>query len=109
MHSAFALTPTTDATQLPRMLTLAEAAQTLQCHRTTVSRLVAQGELAGIRYSSRPGARMLFTEELLAQFVRGRARREQQVAHQPQASSRRRTPAPVDSPWEASPAGPSLW
>lgn len=54
-------TTSTDDTHVPQLLTLEEAAGILQCHRTTIGRLVASGDLGCIRYSNRPGARMLFT------------------------------------------------
>lgn len=94
----------------PALLTLEEAARVLQCHRTTIGRLVAQGELACIRYSSRPGSRMLFTTELLSDFLRRRAvRTPPQISSAP--SARKRTlQAERRSPWEApTPTADQLW
>jgi len=82
----------------------------LQCHRTTIGRLVAQGELACIRYSSRPGSRMPFTPELLTDFLRRRAvRTPPQITSAP--SARKRTlRADQRSPWEApTPTSDQLW
>ena len=95
----------------PQLLTLEEAASVLQCHRTTIGRLVAQGDLACIRYSDRPGARMLFTMDLLSDFLRRRATRPrpESLTSAPAATRRtRRTTGP--SPWEEStPTSTQLW
>lgn len=101
----------TNAIELPRLLSLEEAASILQCHRTTIGRLVAQGELGCIRYSNRPGARMLFTMELLTEFLGRRARRVVNVAITA-PSARRRVKPDTDprSPWENASSTPvRLW
>jgi excisionase family DNA binding protein len=85
----------------PQLLTLEQAAALLQCHRTTIGRLVAQGDLACIRYSDRPGARMLFTMELLSEFLGRRAKRRQPIATTPTKIAAKRTrPQGQPSPWE---------
>jgi excisionase family DNA binding protein len=60
-------------TAIPELLNAGDAAARLKCHRSTIGKLVAQGELRCIRYSSQPGARMYFTEELLREFLELRA------------------------------------
>jgi len=94
----------------PALLTLEEAARVLQCHRTTIGRLVAQGELACIRYSSRPGSRMLFTTELLTDFLRRRAVRTPPPITCAPSSRKRTLRADQRSPWEApTPTSDQLW
>lgn len=61
----------------------------------------SRGELACIRYSNRRGARMLFTTELLAEFLQQRAQRSVQVEFAPAAPVHRMTrPAKSRSPRE---------
>lgn len=96
-----------DESTATRILTLADASAMLQCHRTTISRLVAEGQLGCIRYSDRPGSRMLFTKELIDEFLARRARRAVEIEPpKPVHRSMKRRDATFPaarSPWESKP------
>ncbi len=58
---------------LPRIFTVEEVAEHLGCHRSTVHRMIAAGEIRSIRVGIGKRARHRVTEDALRSYLEGSA------------------------------------